>query len=82
MPSLDENGEAEEDEEDDAKAGAMQAPRTGNPKQASKTGKGDEGGGESEMLKKDGLKLRIELNLDIELELKAKICGDITLALL
>ena len=30
----------------------------------------------------DGLKLRIELNLDIEIELKASIHGDITLALL
>lgn len=30
----------------------------------------------------DGLKLRIELNLDIEIELKASIHGDLTLALL
>ena len=30
----------------------------------------------------DGLKLRIELNLDIEIELKASIHGDITIALL
>ena len=30
----------------------------------------------------DGLKLRIELNLDIEIELKASIHGDITLALM
>ena len=45
------------------------------------TGKKGESG-ESEMMKKDGLKLRLELNLDIELELKASIRGDITLALL
>lgn len=30
----------------------------------------------------DGLKLRIELNLDIEIELKASIHGDLTLALM
>lgn len=30
----------------------------------------------------DGLKLRIELNLDIEIELKASIHGDLTIALL
>lgn len=38
--------------------------------------------GGSDMMDQDGLKLRIELNLDIELELKASIHGDITLALL
>lgn len=41
-----------------------------------------EGGGESNMMEQDGLKLRIELNLDIEIELKASIHGDLTLALL
>ena len=35
-----------------------------------------------EMEKQDGLKLLLELNLDIELELKASIRGDVTLALL
>ena len=45
--------------------------------------KEDDGGGPSdEMMKQDGLKLRLELNLDVELELKASIRGDITLALL
>jgi hypothetical protein len=33
-------------------------------------------------MEQDGLKLRIELNLDIEIELKASIHGDLTLALL
>ena len=68
--------------------------RSGNPQQALKTGNpagnaGEgavagqkSGGGESEMMKQDGLKLRLELNLDIEIELKAKIYGDLTLALL
>ncbi|KAL9135145.1 MAG: hypothetical protein Q9175_003661 [Cornicularia normoerica] len=50
--------------------------RGGKPNQEKK------GGQSEEMMKQDGLKLRIELNLDIELELKASIRGDITLALL
>jgi hypothetical protein len=33
-------------------------------------------------MEQDGLKLRLELNLDIEVELKASIHGDLTLALL
>lgn len=57
--------------------------RPGNPEQQLATGpKGDSGGGGSDMMDQDGLKLRIELNLDIEIELKASIHGDITLALL
>jgi hypothetical protein len=40
---------------------------------------GKEGGNPMDQ---DGLKLRIELNLDIEIELKASIHGDLTLALL
>jgi hypothetical protein len=35
-----------------------------------------------DMMEYDGLKLRIELNIDIEIELKASIHGDLTLALL
>ena len=54
--------------------------RPGNPNQALKTA--EKGGGESDMMKQDGLKLRLELNLDIEIELKARIQGDLTLALL
>lgn len=57
--------------------------RPGNPEQQLATGpKGDSGGDSSGMMDQDGLKLRIELNLDIEIELKASIHGDITLALL
>ena len=40
------------------------------------------GRGQSELMEQDGLKLRLELNLDIEVELKASIHGDLTLALL
>ena len=54
--------------------------REGNPDQRLKTA--EKGGGESDMMKQDGLKLRLELNLDIEIELKARIQGDLTLALL
>jgi hypothetical protein len=32
--------------------------------------------------KKNPLKLRLDLNLDVEIELRAKIHGDVTLALL
>ncbi|KAL8736439.1 MAG: hypothetical protein Q9166_000231 [cf. Caloplaca sp. 2 TL-2023] len=56
--------------------------RPGNPNQELKTGpKGgkDEG---SKMMDQDGLKLRLEINLDVEIELKASLRGDITLALL
>lgn len=53
--------------------------RPGNPEQKLKTA---EKGGESDLMDQDGLKLRIELNLDIEIELKARIHGDLTLALL
>ena len=56
--------------------------RDGNPNQELKTGpKGGEKE-ESSMMDQDGLKLRIELNLDVEIELKASIRGDVTLALL
>ncbi|KAF2432046.1 hypothetical protein EJ08DRAFT_648432 [Tothia fuscella] len=40
-----------------------------------------EAGNMGSLDKQDGLKLRIEANLDIELELKASIRGDITLSL-
>jgi hypothetical protein len=36
----------------------------------------------SDILAQDGLKLRLELNLDIEVELKASIHGDLTLAIM
>ncbi len=55
--------------------------RPGNPNQQLKTG--PQGGKEeSKMMEQDGLKLRLELNLDVEIELKATIKGDLTLALL
>jgi hypothetical protein len=38
--------------------------------------------GDSDVLAQDGLKLRLELNLDIEVELKASIQGDLTLAVM
>jgi hypothetical protein len=38
-------------------------------------------GKSSDILEQDGLKLRLELNLDIEVELKASIHGDLTLAI-
>lgn len=56
--------------------------RDGNPNQALKTGPNGGEKEESKMMDQDGLKLRIELNLDVEIELKASIHGDITLALL
>lgn len=57
--------------------------RDGNPNQPLRTsGNPDAKAGGKDMTDKKGLKLRIELNLDIELELKASIHGDITLALL
>jgi hypothetical protein len=40
------------------------------------------GGGGSDLKEKDGLKLTLEANLDIEIELKASIRGDLTLTLL
>ncbi len=55
--------------------------RPGNPNQQLKTGP-DGGKEESKMMEQDGLKLRLELNLDVEIELKATIKGDLTLALL
>lgn len=55
--------------------------RPGNPNQQLKTGpQGSKE--ESKMMEQDGLKLRLELNLDVEIELKATIKGDLTLALL
>ncbi|MCJ1468828.1 hypothetical protein MMC07_007458 [Pseudocyphellaria aurata] len=56
--------------------------RDGNPNQQLKTGPKGGGGEESKMMEQDGLKLRLELNLDVEIELKASIHGDLTLALL
>ncbi|MCJ1269836.1 hypothetical protein MMC22_009729 [Lobaria immixta] len=56
--------------------------RDGNPSQELKTGPKGGGKEESKMMDQDGLKLRIELNLDVEIELKASIRGDLTLALL
>jgi hypothetical protein len=41
-----------------------------------------QGKGDSDILAQDGLKLRLELNLDIEVELKASIHGDLTLAVM
>jgi small subunit ribosomal protein S8e len=53
--------------------------RPGNPEQRLKTA---EKNTSSDMMDADGLKLRIELNVDVEIELKARIQGDLTLALL
>lgn len=55
--------------------------RPGKPNQQLATGP-DGKGQDSDLMDQDGLKLRIELNLDIEIELKATIHGDVTLALL
>jgi hypothetical protein len=41
-----------------------------------------QGKGDSDILAQDGLKVRLELNLDIEVELKASIHGDLTLAVM
>lgn len=56
--------------------------RGGNPNQQLKTGPQGGNSGDSKMMEQDGLKLRLELNLDVEIELKASIRGDLTLALL
>ena len=56
--------------------------REGNPNQQLKTGPDGGGKKESSMMDQDGLKLRLELNLDVEIELKATIKGDLTIALL
>lgn len=56
--------------------------RPGNPNQALKTAQKGGKKEESSMMDQDGLKLRLELNLDVEIELKASIRGDLTLALL
>ena len=45
-----------------------------------KGGNQDQVGGGSQ--KKDALKLRLDLNLDIEVTIKAKVHGDVTLSLL
>ena len=37
---------------------------------------------QSDLMDSDGLKLSLEANLDIEIELKASIRGDLTLSLL
>ncbi|KAL8906185.1 MAG: hypothetical protein Q9171_006368 [Xanthocarpia ochracea] len=55
--------------------------RPGNPNQELKTGPNGGKDG-SKMMEQDGLKLRLEINLDVEIELKASLKGDITLALL
>jgi len=52
------------------------------PSQPLETTQGVDAKGGGNMMEQDGLKLRIELNLDIEIELKASIHGDLTLALL
>ena len=54
--------------------------RPGNPNQGLATGKGEKKS--NDMMDQDGLKLRLDLNLDVEIELKATIKGDLTIALL
>ncbi|KAL8678832.1 MAG: hypothetical protein Q9186_004856 [Xanthomendoza sp. 1 TL-2023] len=56
--------------------------RPGKPSQGLMTGPKGRRNEESKLMEQDGLKLRIEINLDVELELKASLRGDITLALL
>lgn len=57
--------------------------RGARPSQPLETTQGvDTQSGKPDMMDQDGLKLRIELNIDIEIELKASIHGDLTLALL
>lgn len=56
--------------------------REGNPNQQLATGPDGGNKKESGMMDQDGLKLRLELNLDVEIELKATIKGDLTIALL
>ncbi len=56
--------------------------REGNPNQQLATGPDGGKKKESGMMDQDGLKLRLELNLDVEIELKATIKGDLTIALL
>lgn len=43
---------------------------------------GQQGGGQGGLDEQDGLKLKLEANLEIEIELKASIRGDLTLSLL
>lgn len=52
------------------------------PRQPYETTQGVDAKAGKDPMDQDGLKLRIELNLDIEIELKASIHGDLTLALL
>lgn len=76
-----------EDEDDDEKAGREVAPsrpqrpqnleqrRTQEPLQPTPQEKPDKGG-------KQPLRLRLDLNLEVDIELRARIHGDLTLALL
>ena len=66
-----------------ARAQRGEIPMRGADGSQSQMKTGPQGGKkESDMMEKDGLKLRLELNLDVEIELKASIRGDVTLALL
>ena len=56
--------------------------RPGNPNQKLETAKTAEEKGGKDMMDSDGLKLRIELNIDLEIELNARLRGDVTIALL
>ena len=53
--------------------------RPGNPNQKLATAGASNG---KSLDEQDGLKLKLEVNLDVEVELKAKIYGDLTIALL
>ncbi|KAL8678707.1 MAG: hypothetical protein Q9224_007091 [Gallowayella concinna] len=56
--------------------------RSGKPSEGLMTGPKGRKNEKSQLMEQDGLKLRLEINLDVELELKASLRGDITLALL
>ncbi|KAI9820788.1 MAG: hypothetical protein M1827_005159 [Pycnora praestabilis] len=64
-----------------ARADRGEIPQRGGPNDGQKINT-QEGQGHKDMMDSDGLKLRVELNLDIEIELKASIKGDLTIALL
>lgn len=96
MPSVSEDADAEEQEQekpfsflDPSDSSSMPGPVTNAraqrgeipPIPPTKQRPGDEEG-YKDIKKEDGLKLRLELNLDVEIELKASLKGEVVLALL
>ncbi|KAL4971603.1 hypothetical protein BDW66DRAFT_145782 [Aspergillus desertorum] len=89
------NDDADEDEEDDDQGKAMQAYKPNgqsissrdqggvNTRQKINNGNISRAPDSKKTIDdQDGLKLKLDVNLDIEVELKARIHGDLTLALL